>query len=348
VNNSAPCNDGDLCTEDDICFQGTCQPGTQKDCNDTLFCTNDSCAPNGECVHSARNEPCCDTDAECADTDECTINERCAAHACVSDRRGCIDDSECTIDSCQSEGGGFACQNVPCTDVPGSDCPDVCRGQCGDGIVSAQLHETCDPPGSSTRFAGIVCRSDCTFCGDGVAQSLDGETCDDGNKSEGCIKNDAFPLDGCKNNCTLHVCRDPTKGILASFIDKLTFHGRLMATSTVDFSSHDFQVELRTPAGKVLYRTSVGAGAIINVSGLPAGPFKYVNKAAKVKGGPFKVKIRKQGDAYRTTVQGYGNLLRSQPDMTTYIRSGSTEWTVHGDWVKRSPKLWRFYPATSG
>ena len=82
------------------------------------------------------------------------------------------------------------------------------------------------------------------------------------------------------------------------------------------------------------------------MTGLTNGPFKYVSKTAKLKGGTAKVKIRRMADAYRATVQGYGNLLRSQPDMVTYIRSGSTEWTVHGNWVKRSPKVWRFYPVT--
>src|SRR5262249_25650788 len=36
---------------------------------------------------------------------------------------------------------------------------------CGDGVVEAQLGETCDPPGVNG------CRADCTSCGDGIVES---------------------------------------------------------------------------------------------------------------------------------------------------------------------------------
>ena len=344
VDNADPCSDGDLCTEGDICFQGECQPGSPKTCNDGLFCTDDSCAPNGECVHTPRDqpEPCCDTNEQCADTDECTVNERCVDHACLSDQRDCTDDSPCTIDSCQSEGGGFACQNVHCSEVQDSDCPEECTADCGNGIVSPELNETCDPPGSSTPFPGVVCRADCTFCGDGVTQTQVGEACDDGNKIEGCIKNDSFPVDPCRNDCTLHICRDPTKAVFAAAIDKFTFHGRLTSGSAVDFTDGHFLVELTTPSGQVLFRKSLAAGAILSVNPRVPGRYRYVNRAAKKAGGISKVKVRRNGDAYRTTVEGYGNLLGVQEHMVTHVRTGATRWLIKGDWEQRGPRLWRF------
>jgi hypothetical protein len=271
-------------------------------------------------------------------------------HACTSDPRDCSDNDQCTIDTCSNQGGGFLCENTSCLEIEGQPCPDPScfPPSCGDGTVDSSIGETCDPPGSPTEWPGVLCREDCTYCGDEVVQAEDGETCDDGNKTQGCIKNDSFPIDACQNNCTPHICRDPTKAVLNAYIDKFTFHGRLSTNGTVDFASENFAIELRTPSGRVLYRTSVPAGALLSVSGTSAGPFKYGNKLAKLNGGLAKVKVKPQGDVYRVTAQGYGNLLGVRTDMMTHVHAGKNEWTVLGAWEKRSPKLWRFRPAVSG
>jgi hypothetical protein len=178
-----------------------------------------------------------------------------------------------------------------------------------------------------------------------TASSTSAETCDDGNTLQGCIKNDSFPADACRNDCTNQICRDPTKAVIVAAMDKFTFHGQLTTTTLVDFAAENFAVELTSPTGHVIYRTSLGAGAVLNIRNLAAGPFKYTNKLAKVKGGLAKLKIRRVGDAYRATVQGYGNLLGVQSDMLTRVHAGATKWTVDGDWERRSDKLWKFHPA---
>ncbi|MGH7893109.1 MAG: hypothetical protein ACREQL_00485 [Candidatus Binatia bacterium] len=348
VDNGDPCDDGNVCTLDDICFQGSCQSGQLNPCNDGNFCTDDSCTPTTDCQHTSRPD-CCTEDSQCVDTDACTTNEHCVNNACESDPVDCADNNECTIDTCNNQGGGFICEHTSCADVQGQPCPDpsCLPDLCGDGTTDTQSGETCDPPGSTTQFPGVFCRTDCTYCGDGVTQSVDGETCDDGNKIQGCIKNDSFPIDPCQNNCTPHVCRDPTKAMLKPFIDKFTFHGRLALGATVDFSSENFAVELTTPSGRVLYRNSVPAGGIISLSGTSAGPFKYTSRTAKLAGGIQKIKIRKQGtDFYRATVTAYGNLLTSQADMLTHVHAGDAEWTVLGAWQERGT-VWRFSPATA-
>ena len=51
TNNSAFCDDGDPCTENDICQNGSCV-GTPKDCDDGDPCTDDFCnSSTGECEH---------------------------------------------------------------------------------------------------------------------------------------------------------------------------------------------------------------------------------------------------------------------------------------------------------
>ena len=193
----------------------------------------------------------------------------------------------------------------------------------------------------STPVPGETCRTDCTYCGDNTLQAQDGETCDDGNKVQGCIKNDSFPVDACRNDCKQHICRDPTKAILQQYIDGFTFHGRLTG-GLLDFSGANFAVELRKPSGDVIYRTSLPAGSLEGYGSVAGGRYRYTNRAAKKTGGIAKMKVRRNGDAYRTTVHAYGNLLGVQTDMMTRVHAGGTEWSLHGTWQKRGPRLWRY------
>jgi cysteine-rich repeat protein len=62
---------------------------------------------------------------------------------------------------------------------------------CGDGVVSGDAGETCDPPGEPAGEPN-ECREDCTYCGDGVLDF--GEECDDGNNTDG---------DGCDAYCMI-------------------------------------------------------------------------------------------------------------------------------------------------
>jgi MYXO-CTERM domain-containing protein len=60
--NTAPCEDGDLCTAPDSCAFGVCVPGPGMDCSDTEYCTDDSCDPQMGCVHTPKVDPACETD----------------------------------------------------------------------------------------------------------------------------------------------------------------------------------------------------------------------------------------------------------------------------------------------
>ncbi len=50
TNNTATCNDGDVCTVNDHCLNGACVPGTPLVCNDNNACTDDACNPAVGCV----------------------------------------------------------------------------------------------------------------------------------------------------------------------------------------------------------------------------------------------------------------------------------------------------------
>jgi len=52
------CDDGNACTKDDLCSNGTCQPGAGIACSDGNKCTNDSCDPTTGCKYTPIS-PCC-------------------------------------------------------------------------------------------------------------------------------------------------------------------------------------------------------------------------------------------------------------------------------------------------
>ena len=80
---------------------------------------------------------------------------------------------------------------------------------------------------------------------------------------------------------------------------------------------------------------SVPAGSIKDLSHNASGRFRYSSRTAKKNGGIGKIKVRRNGEAYRATVEGYGNLLGVQPHMTTQVRAGGTKWLIKGDWEQR-------------
>jgi hypothetical protein len=345
--NADPCSDGDVCTDNDSCFAGACQPGTPHDCNDHSACTDDVCTgPATGCEHSpVADEACCDVDADCADTDGCTVNERCVNNQCVSDPRDCADDDPCTIDVCDNSGGAALCTRTPCSAIQGQPCPEdhpeCIPHRCGNTILedAPPDNEQCDPPGS-TMPNGQVCRTDCTFCGDGIKNGGDAEACDDGNSVTGCDPvHPQKALDGCNIDCKVPICEDPAKITLAEWMDRYDVHGRLPSSTLVDFGASMMTIELRSPRGKVLYRTTIEAGDLVGEAA--RGKYKYANKGAKAWGGLGKVKITRHSDGYRLYATTYGNLFNATDDMVTHVYSGDNHWTVRGDWAP-TKKGWKF------
>ncbi len=117
------CEDGNLCTINDICDLGKCVAGAPRDCNDGNSCTTDSCdAVSGDCVHLQAIGG-----YACNDGDLCTLGDACKNGICVGTPKPCDDGNGCTADSCDPNVG--KCVNASLAD--GTVCG---AGTCSKGI----------------------------------------------------------------------------------------------------------------------------------------------------------------------------------------------------------------------
>lgn len=123
----AVCDDGDDCTEADVC-DGTVCRGAPRDCDDENPCTDDACIPGDGCVSApAEDGPACD------DGDPCTDDACDGLGKCVGTPVACDDGNPCTDDACDPETG--ACVRVPnsrsCDDGESCTDGDICvAGAC--------------------------------------------------------------------------------------------------------------------------------------------------------------------------------------------------------------------------
>jgi hypothetical protein len=99
-----PCDDGSLCTENDVYVDGECV-GTPIDCDDGNPCTDDLCDPATGCYHEYNNDPC-------DDGIDCTNDDTCAGGDCagVPSIENCDDVNPCTKDECDPVNG---CLHTP-------------------------------------------------------------------------------------------------------------------------------------------------------------------------------------------------------------------------------------------
>jgi hypothetical protein len=209
--NSAPCNDGNVCTLNDTCTLGECQGQGALTCNDGNPCTFDSCDGESGCQFSPVDEACDDGNA-CTEEDQC-INGFCTGISSLQ----CDDGKPCTKDFCAPESG---CQfeNIegPCTDGDACTLSDSCvDGECVSGIPVV-----CD---DSNECTANECDSltGCTFtpqdgpCDD-LSACTEGDVCADG-KCSGipvtCDDDDACTQDSCDaDSGCLHVVVVPCCG----------------------------------------------------------------------------------------------------------------------------------------
>ena len=206
LTNSAPCNDGNACTQGDTCSGGACA-GTALVCDDKNPCTSDACDAQKGCVLTANTMPCNDNNA-------CTDSDQCAGGTCAGTvTKSCNDSNPCTNDSCDPASGCVHAANA---------------AACDDGNACTQYDSCANSACAGTAFAcndNNLCTSDscnpltgCVF----VANSL---PCDDGNactaqdKCAGkvCAGTLADPVVLCSdgNPCTTDAC-DAKLGCLHS------------------------------------------------------------------------------------------------------------------------------------
>lgn len=77
INEALPCNDGDACTEEDFCQNGTCSPFVPLNCNDNNPCSLDACDNEEGCTHSALPL------SPCEDGDSATVYDTCVEYECI-------------------------------------------------------------------------------------------------------------------------------------------------------------------------------------------------------------------------------------------------------------------------
>ncbi len=222
------CDDGDLCTGEDTCFEGTCM-GTFFVCDDGNACTDDVCdADTGECSSAPIPE-----DGLCFDDDPCSLNDTCTDGVCVAggDTLHCESDNPCMAARCEPGVGcvtepldGIACNDGDVCTTPGicqeGTCVDSEPIDCDDGNLCTL--NWCDPDvGCASRSIADLCADDnpCTdaACDPalGCVYPFNTDPCDDGLTcttfdicTEGACRGVAVEVDD-SNVCTDDRCVEP-------------------------------------------------------------------------------------------------------------------------------------------
>jgi hypothetical protein len=238
--NTATCSDGNACTAQESCLDGSCSGAVLVDCDDTNLCTHDFCTPTSGCGHSNLDG------VSCEDGDPCTVGEVCSGAACglgaaknCNDGNGCTDDT-CIAGACLANDNtaacddgeicttGDACSAGACTSGPQLPCSDGdpcttgdvcylgvgCAGavfSCDDGNVCTQ--DYCDATTGICAHPPVGAASLCTdndactsgdACVDGLCQ-VNPFSCDDGNE---CTVDSCDSLVGCVYVTTTSPCSD--------------------------------------------------------------------------------------------------------------------------------------------
>jgi hypothetical protein len=213
----AGCDDGDPCTDDYTCAEGTCV-GTAKECDDGLWCNGEeSCdAETGDCLDG--EAPVVDDGVDCT-VDSCDEDNDVVVNA--SDDAFCDDDNFCTDDVCDPVDGcshsnstkecddGLACtENDVCAD-------GVCAGfskECDDGLYCNGLEACSDETGECLEGTapmvddGVDCTVDsCDEENNIVLHEADHDFCDDGNP---CTNDVCVAETGCVNLNNTEPCDD--------------------------------------------------------------------------------------------------------------------------------------------
>jgi len=181
--NTEPCDDGDPCTLDDTCGEGSCQPGDPKNCNDNNECTDDSCdSADGSCIHTNNTAPC-------DDSNTCTMNDTCS-------------NGVCSGEPTDLDGDGFvraACGGLDCDDGDENVNPGVFEGPHDSPLCSDTIDNDCDNLSDGDDPGCVPCSID-DDCQNGNV--CDGqEICQDGDCLPGtpldCDDDNPCTDDGC-------------------------------------------------------------------------------------------------------------------------------------------------------
>jgi hypothetical protein len=174
VNNVASCQDGSVCTVNDICAEGSCQPGQVLACDDLNPCTDDGCDQDTGCQFEAK-------DGECSDLNPCTVGDHCVGGLCTAGSMlDCNDENPCTDDSCDAQKGCVHQLNQnPCDDQNACTENDHCNnGWCLGKVADCNDFNICTED-SCSADEGCLHSPNEALCNDGSLCTL-GDHCKDG------------------------------------------------------------------------------------------------------------------------------------------------------------------------
>jgi len=123
------CDDGNTCTQDDICDANGICAGSSYTCDDGLSCTANVCDGSGGCTHPVLTDFCliegaCQADGQAHPTDPCLACDP-ASSSSWSPNAGapCDDGDNCTnTDSCNGSGVCTGSNSYSCPDADGLAC----------------------------------------------------------------------------------------------------------------------------------------------------------------------------------------------------------------------------------
>jgi len=217
------CDDGNACTDGDLCQNLVCTSTSLTNCDDGDVCTDDWCEPAVGCVYGYNNAPCDDGDP-CTD-DMCDGGSCIGAPVICGDGSPCTDDG-CEVPVCQPDNPEDCDDGNPCTD---DACVDgLCKSQPGEDVGCSDGNQCttgdhcdegeCVSEGPTDCDDGNPCTDDWCEYTDGCQSTpndlacTDGDACTVGDVCEGgqCTSGQAVSCDD-GNTCTDDSC-DPASG----------------------------------------------------------------------------------------------------------------------------------------
>ncbi|NOX57982.1 MAG: hypothetical protein GXP29_03880 [Planctomycetes bacterium] len=209
ANESGGCDDGDLCTVNDACTNGTCA-GAAKDCSSLDGpCTVGVCNPStGDCEVAPINEG-----GSCDDGDLCTVTDACTSGVCVGAAMDCSGaNDDCNIGACNP--GTGVCEPQPANE--GNTCSDgdLCttNDACTNGVCAG---DAVDCSGLDDQCVQGACNPATGACE--VTSANEGNVCDDGDlctTSDACTNGlcaGAFvDCSGFDDDCNVGICASST------------------------------------------------------------------------------------------------------------------------------------------